>query len=215
MSQTQNTAEAFTLVKERVFFAHMNLRSEKHGDESEPALDVKFELTTANSVLKKLSPDLLDALYDFDKQADVEDDFKRKLKFPLLGVLPWDLELPRTMLTVHDVDGNDITLYDGKTNKLRIEALDGGTVKLVFRCQFSAPDEDAVASLMRVLQQDVPISLESVALAEKPDNFQQADLLSQEPHSAARQEAESLFNPVGAQSPEDLLELAPEPAPEV
>ena len=138
-----------------------------------------------------------------------EDDFKRKLRFPLLGVLPWDLELPRTKLTVHDVDGNDIALHDGRTNKFRIEALDGGTVKLVFRCQFSQPDEDAVASLMRVLQQDVPISLESVALAEEPDNFQQADLLSQAPHSEARKEAESLFNPAGAQSPEQLLEIDP------
>jgi len=209
MSDNQNTIEPFALVKERVLFAHMNLRTEKHGDESEPALDVKFELTTANSVLKKLNPELLGALYDFDKQADVEDDFKRKLRFPLLGVLPWDLELPRTKLTVHDVDGNDIALHDGRTNKFRIEALDGGTVKLIFRCQFSQPDEDAVASLMRVLQQDVPISLESVAPVEKPDNFEQADLLSQGEHSEARKEAESLFNPVGAQSPEALLEIDP------
>jgi len=201
--------EVFQLVKERVLLAHLNVRAEKHGDESEAALDVKFELTTANSILKKLNPDLLGALYDFDKQADVEDDFKRKLRFPLLGVLPWDLELPRTKLTVHDVDGNDIVLHDGRTNKYRIEALDGGTVKLIFRCKFSQPDEDAVASLMRVLQQDVPISLESVALAAEPDNFQQADLLSQAPHSDARKEAESLFNPAGAQSPEQLLEIDP------
>lgn len=211
MSDTQN--EEFQLVEERVFFAHMNLRSEKHGDESEPALDVKFELTTSNSVLKKLNPALLAALYEKDRQGDIEDDFLRKLRFPLLGVLPWDLELLRTKLTVHDVDGYDITLDDGKTNKFRIEALDGGTVKLIFRCQFSAPDEDAVASLLRVLQQDVPISLESAAPIEKPDNFEQADLLSQEPHSEARKEAESLFNPVGAQSPEALLELEPEDPP--
>ena len=209
------TQEQFSLVNERVLLAHLNLRAEKHGDESEAALDVKFELTTANSILKKLAPGLLDALYDFDKQVDVEDDFKRKLRFPLIGVLPWDLELPRTRLVVSDVDGYDITLADGKTNKFRITALDGGTVKIVFRCQFSAPDEDAVASLMRVLQQSVSIDLESVAPEEKPDNFEQADLLSQEPKSEARREAEALFNPVGAQSPEELIGLETEPAPAV
>lgn len=210
-----DTTEEFQLVNERVFFAHMNLRSEKHGDESEPALDVKFELTTSNQVLKKLSAGLLPALYEQDRQADIEDEFLRKLRFPLFGVLPWGLELLRTKLIVHDIDGNDITLDDGKTNKFRIEALDGGTVKLIFRCQFSAPDEDAVASLMRMLQQDVPISLESAAPIAKPDNFQQADLLSQEPQSEAGKALASLFsNPVGAQSPETLLELQTEPAPE-
>ena len=211
-----DTVEQFALVKERVLLAHLNVRAEKHGEDSEPALDIKFELTTSNSVLKKLNPALLDALYDFDKQVDVEDDFKRKLRFPLLGVLPWDLELPRTKLTVHDAEfpEHDVTLVDGKTNKFRITALDGGTVKLVFRCQFSAPEEDAVAALMRVLQQPVPISLVIEAPAAEPDNFQQADLLGQEPHSEARREAEALFNPIGAQSPEELVGLEQEEAPE-
>lgn len=212
-----DTNEAFQLVKERVLFAHMNLRSEKHGDESEPALDCKFELTTSNSVLKKLDAGLLPALYERDKQGDIEHDFLRKLRFPLLGVLPWDLELSRARLTVHDVDfeDDDITLSDGKVNKFRIEALDGGTVKLVFRCQFSAPDEDAVAAMMRVLQQDVPISLEMLAPEKQPDNFQQAELSGLEPPSAAREEAEKHFrNPAGAQSPEELVGLEPEPAPE-
>ena len=86
MSDTQN--EEFQLVEERVFFAHMNLRSEKHGDESEPALDVKFELTTSNSVLKKLNPALLGALYEKDRQGDIEDDFLRKLRFPRLRLVP-------------------------------------------------------------------------------------------------------------------------------
>lgn len=213
MSDTQ-TVEPFALVKERCLLAHLNLRAEKHGDESEPALDIKLELTTANSVLKKLAPGLLDALYDFDKQTDIEDEFKRKLRFPLLGVLPWDLEVPRTKLTVTDIDGYAVVLTDGRANKFRIQALDGGSVKLVFRCQFSQPDEDAAASLMRVLQQNVTVDLESVAPAEEPDNFQQADLLGQEPHSAARTEAEKLFNPAGAQSPEELIGLQPEAPPE-
>lgn len=209
--------EPFTLVNERALLAHMNVRAEKHGDESEPALDIRFDLTTSNSILKKLAPGLLDALYDFDKQSDIEDDFKRKLRFPLLGVLPWDLELPRTKLTISDVDGFDVVLSDGKTNKFRIEAMDGGSVKMVFRCQFSAPDEDHVASLMRVLQQDVRISLESVAPVEEPDNFQQALNLGSAPEqqSDARKEAEKMFNPAGAQSPEELVGLTPEPAPEV
>jgi hypothetical protein len=207
--------EPFELVKERALLAHMNLRTEKHGDESEPALDLKFDLSLSNSVLKKLAPGLLEALYEQDRQNDIEDDFLRKAKFPMLGVLPWDLELSRASLTVHDVDGVALTLDGGKANKFRITALDGGTVNLVFRCQFSQPDEDAVAALMRVLQQPVHISLTQALPEAKPDNFAQADLLSQAPHSEARAEAEKLFNPVGAQSPEELLALEAAPAPEV
>lgn len=65
-----------------------------------------------------------------------------------------------------------------------------------FRVQFSKPDEDQVARLMRVLNQKVPVTLECVDEEEKGDNFDQVEqlpLTGTEP-SAARLEAESLFS---------------------
>ena len=135
----------------------------------------------------------------------------------MIDYIPYGLEMTRQELCVHDSEfpADDVTLNDGKTKKFKITPVDGGSVKVSFQCQFGEPDPDSVAALMRVMKQAVPISLRTIEPEEQPDNFQQADLLSQEPHSEARTEAEKLFNPAGAQSPEELVGLEPEPAPEV
>lgn len=201
--------EPFSLHKERARFAHLNIRAENHGDEKEAACDLKFEATFSNSILKKIKPGLLESFYEHDKQRDVEADFLRKLKHPMIGTLSYDLEIPRTVLRIHDAfnEADDVILGDGKTNKFKITMLDGGTVKLAFRCQFSQPDEDSIASLMRVYQQVVSISLQCKEEEAKPDNFEQVDLVTQAEHSEARKKAESLF----AEAPaEDPLALTPE-----
>lgn len=198
--------EPFALVKERVLFVNMNIRAENHGDEKEPACDLKFELSAPNSILKKIRPGLLESFYEGDRQqADIEGDFLRKLKHPQIGALSYDWEIPRTVLRIHDAtdEFQDVVLGGGKTNKFRLTMLDGGTVKIGFRCQFSKPDEDSIAALMRVLSQNVPISLTSEEEEVKADNFEQADLLSQAPHSEARAEAEALFK--SAPTPEDIV----------
>src|SRR3954463_437021 len=134
--------ETFQLVKERCLFAHLNVRTEQHGDEREPACDLKFEFSGANNLLLKLHPDLRDSLYRDDDNKDIDGDHKPHLKFPLLGTLPWDLEIPRTLLRIHDVDdpANDVVLGGGKTNNFKLTPMEGGTVKWSFRCQFSKPD---------------------------------------------------------------------------
>lgn len=183
----------FELVSEKCMLAHVNVRTEMHGDERHRAYDLKFTKDFPNAVLKKFHPELLDTFYSASKQADIEADYKPNLKFGLMGPVAWDLEIPRTMLTIHDPDGHDLVLGDGKTNKFKFEMLDGGTVKMSFRCQFPELEEDDVAKMLRALNETVPISLSCAAPEEKPDNFKQADLLTQEPVSAARLEAEAMF----------------------
>lgn len=200
--------EPFALVKERALFAHINIRSENKGEDKVMACDLKFELNAPNSILKKIRPGLLESFYEHDRQQDVEGDFMRKLKHPMIGAIPYDWSIPRTVLRVHDsTDGfDDVVLGGGDANKFRITMLDGGTVKITFRCQFSEPDEDAIAALMRVLKQNVPISLSSEEEEVKGDNFEQVDMLGKKPEdmSEARQEAESLFSapPI---TPEDVV----------
>ena len=185
--------ETFELVSEKCTLAHINVRTEMHGEERRRAYDLKFTKDFSNSILKKFHPDLLDTFYCASKQQDVEADYKPNLKFGLMGPVSWDLEIPRVRLVIHDLDGNDLVLLDGKANKFKFEMLDGGTVKTAFRCQFGELDEDSAAKMLRALNETLPISLSCAAAEEQPDNFQQADLLSQEPVSEARKNAEAAF----------------------
>jgi hypothetical protein len=191
--------QTFILVKERCLLAHMNVRTEMHGDERDPAVDLKFEFSSANNLLSKLHQDLRATFYCGDANQDmVTPDNMPHLRFPFMGPVPWELEIPRTRLRIHDADKpeNDIVLGGGKTNKFKLVMKNGGTVEWSFRCQFSKPDEDIVAKLMRALNQRVPVSLECAEEEEEGDNFDKVDKLSArgaEP-SEARLKAESLFD---------------------
>ncbi|MES2352111.1 MAG: hypothetical protein V4641_31475 [Pseudomonadota bacterium] len=194
--------ELFTLVRERCLLDNLNIRTEMHGDEREAACDLKFKFSSANNLLSKLHPDLRAAFYRANETRDlVNPDHMPHLRFPMLGQQSYDLEIPRTRLRVHDAEDatHDVILGGGKTNKFKLTLKEGGTVEWEFRCQFSKPDEDAIAKLMRVLNQVVPITLECADEEEKPDNFKQVEQLSLTgtAPSEARQKAESMFDKPG------------------
>lgn len=202
------TTENFTLNRDRAKFVHMNIRTEKHGDQDVTAMDLAFTMDTANNLLSKLDPDLRAALYRKDENRDlIEGDHMPALRFPLLGpAFAWGLEMKRVMLRIH-TEGDDVVLRDGKANKFKIELLEGGTVNWKFRVQFSEPDQDAIADLAGLLQQPVVISLASVAEEEDPDLFEQVEQQTQEPKSDARLAAEKLFDDGGLDlPPEDLVQ---------
>lgn len=191
--------ETFTLNKERCLLANINLRGEKHGKESKPAVDLSFEFSSANNLLLKLHPQLRNAFYRGDDTKDMlNSDHMPHLRYPLLGAQTWELEIPRTLLRIHDVDNekHDVVLSGGKTNKFQLTMMNGGTVKWKFRVQFSQPDEDSIAKLMRVMNQTVPVTLECADEETETDNFEKVEQMSLTGtgHSAARQEAESLFD---------------------
>lgn len=190
--------ETFQLVRERCLLSNLNIRTEMHGDERERAVDLNFEFSGANNLLLKLHPELRHSFYRATETRDIDADHTPVLRFPLMGPISWDLEIPRTRLRLHAEDpANDVVLGDGKTNKFKLTLLDGGTVKWHFRCQFSKPDDAAIGGLAHFLNDTVPISLECAELEEKPDLFEQVEQQTKEPMSAARQEAESLFSQAG------------------
>jgi len=211
--------EIFNLVKDKME-VYVNLRIEKHGENNENGYDVKCRGRFSNSILLKFDAELRDALYMDDEQRDVED-FKKKLRFPRIAKpIAWELEVPRTLLRLHDADNSaeDLVLSDAKTDSFVFEPMEGGTVELSFRVKLKEPSEEQVMKLLRANGQTIPISLECAALEEKQDNFQQAELLTQEPMSEARKEAESMFDKPGtdmALKPDDVVAAAePEAAPE-
>jgi hypothetical protein len=194
--------EPFNLQKERCKLAHMNLRSELHGEESSAAIDLKFEFDSANNVLAKLHPLLRETYYRKDDNRElIESDHLPALKFPLLDpTIGWKLEVPRTLLRLH-VDGGDVVLGGGKTNNFKLTLKEGGTVSWSFRVQFSKPDPVAIAALSGLLQQVVPVTLECRDQDEDEgdgDLFAQAEKQAQAPKSEARQKAEAMFDTPGA-----------------
>lgn len=189
--------EIFTLVRERCLLGHLNIRTEMHGEDREAACDLKFSFSSANNLLSKLHPDLRATFYRANETRDlVNPDHMPHLRFPLLGEQAYKVEIPRTRLRVHDAEdpAHDVILGGGKTNNFKLVMKEGGTVEWSFRCQFSKPDEDAIAKLMRVLNQVVPITLECADEEEKPaDNFEQAEQITKTPISPARAKAEDMF----------------------
>lgn len=190
--------EPLRFVKEKFTVQHMNTRKEHHGEDEEKGEDIKFVGRMANAVLDKFHPDLRAAFYVSHRQqaevAGTESTPTRVLT--QIKKVTWVEPLQNVSLRVHDVDSSDddAVLVGGKIKQFVFEMMDGGTVEVTFTASFSVPEEDEIIKVRRVLFQSVPVSLEIPEIEAKADNFQQADLLGQQPHSEARQEAESLFN---------------------
>jgi len=207
--------EDFYLTKERMAL-NVKKRDEQHGDNKVAAYDAVLTGDFPNAVLMKLDSDLRGVFYAPDDQQDIEQDYYPNLRFPLMGPIAWGLEKSRMTLVVHDAEfaAEDLYLIGKDIKDIKLTLKEGGTVSMKLRVVLGQLEEGSLLKLLRIDNQTVPISLWQAAMEEEPDNFEQADLLSQEPKSAAREEAEKAFtNPAGAQSPEELIGLTPEPAP--
>lgn len=186
------------LLKEKMEVT-VQLRVERHGDNKVNAYDARLRGSFNNGVLLKLAPGLRETFYETDGQTDLVDGVSyQTLRFPQIGSIGWGLELPRMVMRLHDVDDerNDLVLSGMTADKFKFEMLEGGTVRLELRVKLGAIDDDAtIMKLLRANNQELPVSLFQAAVEEAPDNYEQAEQLAKEPHSAAREEAESLFNP--------------------
>ena len=147
-----------------VKLAHINMRLEKHGDESVTALDLKFIRTGPNSELGMLHPKLQAMLYWRSKmtndQRSIEgvEQVLPDLRFPELGTLVWDLEM--TARIVIQTGTGEMVLNPVKVNQFRIDPLQGGSVETTFRVQTSEFPDGALDTLGRMLDSDVTITLE-------------------------------------------------------
>jgi len=195
------TIEAFQLVKEKMD-VYVNLRIEKHGDENVNGYDIKVKGRFANhSILPKLHPELLGAFYTDEKQREL-DEFKRKTRFPKINkALPYDMEVPRVIATLHDeIGGDDLNISDCHLDKFHFLPIDGGTVEFDFRIKTKELSEEQVMQLLRCNGQECVLSVECKPEEEKQDNFQQALELDNKPErmSDARKEAEAAFGALPA-----------------
>lgn len=163
--------EDFTPVK----LCSINARSEKHGpDELHPAVDLKFQLDAANTILSHLDGALLSSLYHKSEAGgqggqqslDGVDEAVNlpNLRFPFMGTIKWAKEYAGYTLTIeHGLGGaSDIQLLDCKVNEFRINPKEGGTVELSFRVQCSTNlTEKTMGKLALLVQHEVPIMLQA------------------------------------------------------
>lgn len=151
-----------------VTLAHVNLRAEKHGDDSAPAIDIKFVRTAPNAELDALNPHLCTAMYWRDRgtedQAEIEgvDKIAPNLRLPQIESFPWKLELTGCRVEIDYGLGkkSNIVLTDCKVNAFRITCKEGGTVEITFRVQTSHFPEGALDKLAGKLDQETAIVLE-------------------------------------------------------
>ena len=152
----------FQLDNENVKLANVNPRAEKHGEDTEMACDLKFEISTSNDVLSEFHHALKSAFYKEADQPDLIDEPGRlsQLKFPEISSIAFDRDFSGYELRIHYGLGgkSDLVMDDCKVNNFRFHMMEGGTVVMSFRVQ-GRPSEHVIGKYCTLIQQDVIISL--------------------------------------------------------
>ena len=127
-------------------------RTEKHGDEDQPAVTLSLTLTTANTLLDTIDAGLRHALYKAVEGQDVLPDVEPTT--PVLRANSIDRVLLTTahegwtLLVDDGIDETDPRTFTGcKVDKLSIEPQQGGSVILRVRVGTSDVDADSLGWL--------------------------------------------------------------------
>lgn len=148
-------------------------RTEKHGDEDVFAVSLGFKITTANTILDRLSPTLRDALYkavpDQEQLPGVEPSTPllrtRAIDTLTLAAVfeGWTLTIP------HGIDEDaPIKLGIAKVDKFKLTPHEGGSVDLQFRVGSSDIDATEAGLLCAKLGQEVTITLTAPVIQTAP-----------------------------------------------
>jgi len=155
----------FDLENHNAKLSSVNPRAEIHGEERKPACDLKFEVTCANDVLIHFHPELRSLLFKKDEQPDLIDQAQptealTALRFPKMGTIKWDWQGIGYKLTIdYGMGGqSNIVLGECEVDSMRIDPMNGGSVKLGFRV-ICHPESKQMGQLCELIQQEVEISV--------------------------------------------------------
>lgn len=140
-------------VEREATLSHLNVRDEKHGEETVVAVDVKLKVDLPNTMLNALAPGLLVSLYGAeDVKAELfEDGHLPRLRYPSMDPVKFDLGETKVLLHFPRVT-HDIKL-EGIVKKIAAECKEGGTVTFVFSVA-STPASDVIGALSSMLGGD-------------------------------------------------------------
>lgn len=151
----------------QVRFSHLNIRDEKHGDETVPACDLTFIWQAANSVLTMFDGKLLTSLYGPPTEAMEQGGLDGvepvsqfpTLKFPYMASIKW-ADVATASLSIDYGLGKTLDLTPCKIHKFVLDCNEGGTVELKFTASCSAGlTERTLGKLALMIGQDVQIDV--------------------------------------------------------
>jgi hypothetical protein len=156
----------FQLNKANAKITSLNPRAEKHGEDNVPACDIGFELNAHSSVLDYFDPTYRPFLFrspdrENDQPSLVPGENMTSLAKPNLKPLSLDESFPGYTLRIGSglELGRDLVLTGVNLSGFKIEAIDGGSVKLKFSAACH-PDADECGALYEQIQDLVDLSLE-------------------------------------------------------
>lgn len=148
----------------QVHLAHLNVRTETHGEEDKTAIDLKCRWTTGNEALLQFHPMLRPALYSPPPADQVPVDGVEPglpvRNFTHLGPLRWGDEVRASLAIHHGLgDHEDILLGDCTVDGFAVECLEGGSVRITFTAKCVCEDERILGRLPLLLERDVPMTV--------------------------------------------------------
>lgn len=150
------------LKKQTAKVAHLNVREEKHGEESVLAVDVKVQADVANDFLDRLSPGLRQSLYAPDgEQLEGVEQPMSILRFPQMKPIDWDAPIVMGELVLHGARKADVK------KPLVLACKEGGTVELTFQAAV-LPGTDQMGPLSELLGKSTKVSVRSVEQPSQP-----------------------------------------------
>lgn len=146
--------------------AHLNVRKEKHGDESQLAVDVKFETQASNEILESIQPGLRESLFrqpgKGEQQAlPIDGNTLTAVKFPSLEPVKLTHEFMGYEVEIGgDLEATEaIVLVDVKLKKLAIDPIEGGSVALTFTASCEAEANDVADLADALIREGVRLTL--------------------------------------------------------
>jgi hypothetical protein len=127
----------FELSKHQCKIAHINIRTEKHGEEEILAADVKVEADVTNDFLSYLDPTLKWSLYAKPEGGQGEliqdDSHMPRLRYAFLPELRWADKMAKAVFIIHGKKKTDDVEFEASVDKLCLQCKEGGTVSISFR----------------------------------------------------------------------------------
>lgn len=179
---------AFEYERQLTKLIHINVRTEKHGDQDVTAIDMDFRYTSSNQSLVMFSPTLKSCLFQKEDtpQQDInpDPDHLTVLKNPKMGPIKWDEKYEGARFVVHiGASGKeDVVFADAKVSKFVIEPKEGGTVVYGYQVRCNPTDKD-IAKIAGLLNQEVYVTLDPESgevETEKPDSGKGANEIAEQ-----------------------------------
>ncbi|WP_063588375.1 hypothetical protein [Achromobacter ruhlandii] len=155
----------FSITEQVALLAHINVRTERHGEEPAGAADLKISFTDGNGVLSEFHPVLRSFLYKQEESPDqAEMPVGEALTVRRFGDLIEKLRLKHELVGAKVLIGfglggaSDIELDPADVDGFAAEIMEGGSVVITFRVKCH-PSGEQVKKLYEVLGNEITISI--------------------------------------------------------